>query len=97
MAKSVVEFLKDAKEKKEIDHLLEVVKVLHAKKRPTNGPLVGTSWVITSVATLLIFLGVGAYIQFFRGGFGTSLVPFLILFTVLLYFAYTIQVPKGMI
>jgi DNA ligase (NAD+) len=47
VAKSVFEFLHDAKEKKELDHLLEVVKVLHAKKRPTNGPLTGTTWVIT--------------------------------------------------
>lgn len=47
VADSVFEFLHDAKEKKELEHLLEVVKVLPAKKRATNGPLAGTSWVIT--------------------------------------------------
>jgi DNA ligase (NAD+) len=47
VADSVFGFIHDAKEKKELEHLLEVVKVQHAKKRPTNGPLAGTSWVIT--------------------------------------------------
>lgn len=47
VADSVSEFLHDAKEKKELEHLLDVVKVQHAKKRAANGPLAGTSWVIT--------------------------------------------------
>jgi DNA ligase (NAD+) len=47
VADSVFEFLHDAKEKKEFEHLLDVVKVLPSKKRATNGPLAGTSWVIT--------------------------------------------------
>lgn len=47
VANSVFEFIHDAKEKKELEHLLEVVNVQHAKKRATNGPLAGTSWVIT--------------------------------------------------
>lgn len=46
VAKSVVEHFKDAKNKKEVDHLLDVVRVKHAAKRKA-GPLTGTSWVIT--------------------------------------------------
>ncbi len=46
VAKSVVEHLKDAKNKKEIEHLLKVVHVKKSAKRHA-GPFTGTSWVIT--------------------------------------------------
>lgn len=47
VAKSVIAFLHDAYAKKELDHLLAHVHVKKATKRETNGPLTGTSWVIT--------------------------------------------------
>ncbi|MCC7522817.1 NAD-dependent DNA ligase LigA [Candidatus Uhrbacteria bacterium] len=46
VAESIVEHFKDHKYTKELDHLLEVVRVKHATK-PKKGPLTGTSWVIT--------------------------------------------------
>ncbi|HVM90659.1 MAG TPA: NAD-dependent DNA ligase LigA [Verrucomicrobiae bacterium] len=47
VAKSVIAFLHDVHAKKELDHLLAHVTVRKAAKRETNGPLAGTSWVIT--------------------------------------------------
>ncbi len=47
VAESVVAWMKDASNKKELDHLLKEVKVKHAPRAAQNGPLSGTSWVIT--------------------------------------------------
>ncbi|MCR4256160.1 MAG: NAD-dependent DNA ligase LigA, partial [Candidatus Uhrbacteria bacterium] len=47
VADSVIEFLYDTKEQKELDRLLELVKVKRAVKRDTLGPFKDTTWVIT--------------------------------------------------
>jgi DNA ligase (NAD+) len=47
VADSVIKFLHDTKEQKELDRLLELVKVKRAVKRDTSGPLKDTTWVIT--------------------------------------------------
>jgi DNA ligase (NAD+) len=47
VADSVIEFLHDKKEQKELDRLLELVNVKRAAKRDTSGPLKDTTWVIT--------------------------------------------------
>lgn len=47
VADSVVEFLHDEKEEKELDALLKLVTVKHAVRRESSGPLKGTTWVIT--------------------------------------------------
>jgi len=47
VADSVVEYLHDTHNKKELEHLLKYVTVQKVTKRETNGPLSGTSWVIT--------------------------------------------------
>ncbi len=47
VAESIMEFLHDAKARKELDRLLDLVKVRRVSKRETAGPLKGTAWVIT--------------------------------------------------
>ena len=47
VAESVVAWMKDARNRKELDHLLKEVKVKHVPRAAQNGPLSGTSWVIT--------------------------------------------------
>ena len=46
VAESIIEFFKDKREAKRVDHLLEQVKPQTVKKAAT-GPLTGTTWVIT--------------------------------------------------
>lgn len=47
VAESIMAFLHDPKARKELDRLLELVKVKRAVKRDTSGPLKDTTWVIT--------------------------------------------------
>lgn len=47
VADSVTQFLHDTKARKELDRLLELVKVRRVSRRETAGPLKGTTWVIT--------------------------------------------------
>lgn len=47
VAESIMEFLNDKNEAKELDHLLEIVKVESVKTGKKTGALSGTSWVFT--------------------------------------------------